>query len=161
MHALLHDRRMTGRDKLKEKGAHLLPISQLSSEDQELLTSATQCVKKFAPKGQKKMRRSDNGHVTALKISDARPDEIVVSYSGDDIYSFDLLREPNADKGQSNEDSRTMQPCGDLSYCKMECVVLISFLQHSVIAANESENVWQQAAQLPWHTGQLTPRSGA
>lgn len=92
---------MTGRDKLKEKGAHLLPVSQLSSNDQELLAQATQCVRKFAPKGQKRMKRGDNGHITALKISDARPDEMLVSYSGDDIYSFDLLRDANDDDGES------------------------------------------------------------
>lgn len=97
---------MTGRDKLKEKGAHLLPVSQLSSKDQELLVQATQCVKKFAPKGQKKMKRGDNGHVTALKISDARPDEMLVSYSGDDIYSFDLLRDANDEDGKSSKGSK-------------------------------------------------------
>lgn len=39
------------------------------------------------------MKRADNGHITACKISDARPDEMVVSWSGDHIYSFDLVRD--------------------------------------------------------------------
>lgn len=81
LHAFLHDRRMTGRDLLKEAGRPLSPINQMSSEEQELLAQATQCVRKFAPKGQQKMKRSENGHITALKISDARPDEMIVSWS--------------------------------------------------------------------------------
>lgn len=72
---------MTGRDLLKEAGRPLSPIDQMSSEEQELLGQATQCVRKFAPKGQQKMKRSENGHITALKISDARPDEMIVSWS--------------------------------------------------------------------------------
>lgn len=91
---------MTGRDKLKERGGHLPPVSQMSSEDQELMAQATQCVRKFAPEGSKKTKRSDNGHITALKISDARPDEMLVSWSGDQIYSFDLVRDPTNEKGK-------------------------------------------------------------
>lgn len=44
------------------------------------------------------MKRADNGHITACKISDARPDEMVVSWSGDHIYSFDLVRDPVSDE---------------------------------------------------------------
>lgn len=90
LHAFLHDRRMTGRDKLKEMGKTLSPSNSMSSEEEELMNEATQCVRKFAPKGQKKMRRTDNGHITALKISDARPNEMIASWSGNHIYSFDL-----------------------------------------------------------------------
>ncbi|KXT04418.1 hypothetical protein AC578_3604 [Pseudocercospora eumusae] len=93
LHALLHDRRMTGRDKLKEMGRPLSPIDQMSAGEQELMAQATQCVRKFAPQGQKRMKRADNGHITAIKISDARPDEMIVSWSGDHIYSFDLVRD--------------------------------------------------------------------
>lgn len=94
LHAFLHDRRVTGRDRLAEMGRPLSPMSSLSADDQELLHQATQCVRKFAPQGQQRMRRADNGHITACKISDARPDEAVVSWSGDHIYSFDLHRDP-------------------------------------------------------------------
>ncbi|KAF2160485.1 hypothetical protein M409DRAFT_29106 [Zasmidium cellare ATCC 36951] len=94
LHAFLHDRRMTGRDKLKEMGKPLSPIDRMSAEEQDLLSQATQCVRKFAPQGQKRMKRADNGHITACKISDARPDEMVASWSGDHIYSFDLIRDP-------------------------------------------------------------------
>ena len=90
LHAFLHDRRMTGRDKLKEMGKVLSPSRSMSPEEEELMGEATQCVRKFAPKGQKKMRRTDNGHITALKISDARPNEMIASWSGNHIYSFDL-----------------------------------------------------------------------
>ncbi|CAK4030629.1 hypothetical protein DOTSEDRAFT_49827 [Lecanosticta acicola] len=93
LHAFLHDRRMTGRDRLREMGRALSPIGQMSAEEQEIMSQATQCVRKFAPKGQRRMKRADNGHITACKISDARPDEMIVSWSGDHIYSFDLVRD--------------------------------------------------------------------
>src|SRR5947207_1833281 len=37
------------------------------------------------------MKTSDNGHITACKISDANPNEMVVSWSGDHIYAFNLI----------------------------------------------------------------------
>ena len=95
LHAFLHDRRMTGRDRLQEAGKTLSPSHTMTAEDEELMSQATQCVRKFAPKGQQKMKRTENGHVTACKISDARPDEMIVSWSGDHIYSFDLIRPPD------------------------------------------------------------------
>jgi nuclear receptor interaction protein len=42
------------------------------------------------------MRRTENGHITACKISDANPNEMIASWSGDHIYSFDLVRSPDA-----------------------------------------------------------------
>jgi nuclear receptor interaction protein len=42
------------------------------------------------------MKYVDDGHITACKISDANPSEMVVSWSGDHIYSFDLIRSPDA-----------------------------------------------------------------
>ncbi|ORX98419.1 WD and tetratricopeptide repeat-containing protein [Clohesyomyces aquaticus] len=96
LHCFLHDRRMLGRDKLRERGTRLSGPGNWSDHDDELLGKATQCVRKFAPNGQKRMRRGDNGHITACKISDANPNEMVVSWSGDWIYSFDLLRSPDA-----------------------------------------------------------------
>ena len=81
LHAFLHDRRMAGRDKLHEAGK--------TSADDDLMGEATQCVRKFAPKGDQKMSRTDSGHITALKISDARPNEMIASWSANHIYSFD------------------------------------------------------------------------
>ena len=101
LHAFLHDRRMTGRDRLQEAGKPLSPASNMSSEEEDLMNQATQCVRKFAPTGRKRMKRTDNGHITACKISDARPNEMIASWSGDHIYSFDLVRSPDADEKQS------------------------------------------------------------
>ncbi|KAL9088041.1 MAG: hypothetical protein Q9165_006382 [Trypethelium subeluteriae] len=100
LHCFLHDRRMLGRDRLMEMGGGLSPASSRSDHQDELLGRATQCVRKFAPNGQKKMKKIDNGHITACKISDANPNEMVVSWSGDWIYSFDLVRSPDADEEQ-------------------------------------------------------------
>lgn len=96
LHAFLHDRRMAGRDRLSESGT---PMSsgRMSEDEEETMAQATRCVRKFAPNGQKKMGRTENGHITALKISDARPDEMIVSWSGDHIYSFDLVRSPSTE----------------------------------------------------------------
>lgn len=96
LHAFLHDRRMTGRDRLREAGKPLSPSSRMSAEEEELMQQATQCVRKFAPTGRKKMGRTENGHITACKISDARPNEMIVSWSGEHIYSFDLVHSPDA-----------------------------------------------------------------
>nr|POE86998.1 wd repeat protein iqw1 [Quercus suber] len=106
LHALLHDRRMTGRDRLQEAGRRLPSVDSMSIGEEELLQQATQCVRKFAPDGQKMMRRTQNGHITACKISDARPNEMIVSWSGDHIYSFDLVRSPGASE---NEVSSSLQ----------------------------------------------------
>lgn len=96
LHCFLHDRRMTGRDILAERGATLTSAAAMSDGEEELMGQATRCVKKFAPNGQPKMRRTDSGHITACKISDAHPNDMVVSWSGDHIYSFDLVRSPDA-----------------------------------------------------------------
>ena len=97
-HCFLHDRRMLGRDRLAERGSprNVPLVNRMSPRDDELLGQATQCVRKFAPNGRKRMRRTDNGHITACKISDANPNEMIVSWSGDHIYSFDLARSPDA-----------------------------------------------------------------
>jgi nuclear receptor interaction protein len=87
---------MLGRDKLYERGGKLAGSSNRTGDDDVLLGKATQCVKKFAPNGQQRMGRNDSGHITACKISDAHPNELVVSWSGDWIYSFDILRSPDA-----------------------------------------------------------------
>ncbi|KAF2202897.1 WD40 repeat-like protein [Delitschia confertaspora ATCC 74209] len=112
LHCFLHDRRMLGRDKLAEKGSGLPSPSNWSDHDDELMGQATRCVRKFAPNGQKRMKRTDNGHITACKISDANPNELIVSWSGDWIYSFDLLRSPDA----SEEIVRTNVTKGDVRH---------------------------------------------
>jgi nuclear receptor interaction protein len=96
LHCFLHDRRMLGRDRNHERGSRLSSPGNWSEHDDELLGQATQCVKKFAPNGKKRMRRTDSGHITACKISDAEPNELIVSWSQDHIYSFDMLRAPDA-----------------------------------------------------------------
>ena len=87
LHCFLHDRRMTGRDRLKERGS--MPV------DENELAEATRCVRKFAPYGQPKMRRSDPKSITACKISDNNPNELIASWNGDFIYSFDITRDDN------------------------------------------------------------------
>lgn len=104
LHAFLHDRRMAGRDRIAESGTPLSSPNRMSPDEEESMAEATKCVRKFAPKGQRKMERAENGHITALKISDARPDEMIVSWSGDHIYSFDLVRDCPAEEDRPAED---------------------------------------------------------
>ena len=94
LHCFLHDRRMLGRDVTHERGG--TSSAGMSDFDEELMGQATQCVKKFAPNGQQRMRSTDNGHITACKISDANPNELIASWSGEHVYSFDMLRAPDA-----------------------------------------------------------------
>lgn len=103
LHAFLHDRRMAGRDRLSEAGTPMSSPGRMSFDEEGTMVQATKCVRKFAPNGQQKMGRTENGHITALKISDARPDEMIVSWSGDHIYSFDLHRSPDAREAESLE----------------------------------------------------------
>jgi nuclear receptor interaction protein len=112
LHCFLHDRRMLGRDRDRERGSRLSSPANWSEHEDELLGKATQCVKKFAPNGKKRMRRGDGGHITACKISDAQPNELIVSWSQDHIYSFDMLRTPDA----SEEIKTTKVSNGDSSH---------------------------------------------
>lgn len=96
MHCFLHDRRMLGRDTSAEKGTPDRWTPSPGSADDERMGRATRCVRRFAPRGKHRRRNFDDGHITACKISDANPDEMVVSWSGDHIYSFDLIRSPDA-----------------------------------------------------------------
>ncbi|MCJ1402476.1 hypothetical protein MMC11_005696 [Xylographa trunciseda] len=98
LHCFLHDRRMIGRDLRVERGmpGHVTPASELSDHEDNLMGEATRCVRRFAPNGQKMMSRTDNGHVTACKISDANPNEMIASWSGDHVYSFDLVQSSDA-----------------------------------------------------------------
>ncbi|KKZ62209.1 hypothetical protein EMCG_03347 [[Emmonsia] crescens] len=104
LHCFLHDRRMLGRDILAERGQ----MGSLSpgpwSTDDDSMSQATRCVRRFAPNGQRRVRARDNGHITACKISDANPNELVVSWSGDHIYSFDIMRSPDAREAKRTEE---------------------------------------------------------
>lgn len=97
LHCFLHDRRMLGRDLDAERGkpASREPPVAGSNED-ETMDQATRCVRRFAPNSKRKMKMHDNGHITACKISDARPNELIASWSGDHIYSFDIVKSPDA-----------------------------------------------------------------
>ncbi|RAK91674.1 WD repeat-containing protein [Aspergillus costaricaensis CBS 115574] len=104
LHCFLHDRRMLGRDLMTERGdPGASPGS--SSHGEQLMDQATRCVRRFAPNGQQRMKTRDDGHITACKISDANPNEMVVSWSGDHIYSFDLIRSPDAKEDASKRQS--------------------------------------------------------
>ncbi|KAK2826882.1 hypothetical protein FQN49_007362 [Arthroderma sp. PD_2] len=96
LHCFLHDRRMLGRDLQEECGQPGSQSPPKSWHENELMGKATRCVKRFSPRGQKKMRSRDNGHITACKISNANPNEMIVSWSGEHIYSFDLIRSEDA-----------------------------------------------------------------
>ncbi|KAF1947342.1 WD40 repeat-like protein [Clathrospora elynae] len=112
LHCFLHDRRMLGRDTNRERGSTLSSPGNWSENDDELLGKATQCVKKFAPNGKQRMRQNDCGHITACKISDAHPNELLVSWSQDHIYSFDMLRAPDA----TEKVTPTKAPNGNASH---------------------------------------------
>lgn len=103
MHGFLHDRRMLGRDISAERGSPSVSTPSAGSNADELMGKATRCVRRFAPRGKRRMKHIDEGHITACKISDANPNEMVFSWSGDHIYSFDLVRSSDA-RDQSPEE---------------------------------------------------------
>ncbi|KIW62421.1 hypothetical protein, variant 1 [Phialophora macrospora] len=96
LHCFLHDRRMLGRDLNSEKGlpASLKPV--VGSLEDEAMAQATRCVRRFAPNNKRKSGPYEHGHITACKISDANPNEMLASWSGDHIYSFDIVKSPDA-----------------------------------------------------------------
>ncbi|KAL8672356.1 MAG: hypothetical protein Q9168_003176 [Polycauliona sp. 1 TL-2023] len=110
LHCFLHDRRMLGRDRLTEKGAagNVTPTGSMSSAEEEMMSAATRCVRRFAPNGKNRMRRTDNGHITACKISDANPNELIASWSGDKVYSFDILRSPDASNVNTSDSTTSL-----------------------------------------------------
>ncbi|PLB45166.1 WD40 repeat-like protein [Aspergillus steynii IBT 23096] len=101
LHCFLHDRRMLGRDRQTEAGDPGISSTNGSPRDDELMGQATRCVRKFAPDGKRRMSPRTGGDITACKISDANPNEMVVSWSGGHIYSFDLVRSPDAAESES------------------------------------------------------------
>ncbi|KAL3461049.1 WD40 repeat-like protein [Aspergillus heterothallicus] len=97
LHCFLHDRRMLGRDISAERGdPGASPIPGGGRDDDEMMGKATRCVRRFAPNGKERTKSRYKGHITACKISNANPNEMIVSWSGDHIYSFDLVRGPDA-----------------------------------------------------------------
>ncbi|KKK16887.1 hypothetical protein AOCH_007398 [Aspergillus ochraceoroseus] len=105
LHCFLHDRRMLGRDLSVEKGD---PGASPGIGDEERMNQATRCVRKFAPNGKQRTKSPYKGHITACKISNANPNEMIVSWSGDHIYSFDLIRSPDATEIQQARQSFTL-----------------------------------------------------
>jgi DDB1- and CUL4-associated factor 6 len=108
LHCFLHDRRMLGRDLAKERGEVPRSSPEVGSNDDEMMDQATRCVKRFAPNNQSAMRPQDNGHITACKISDANPNELIASWSGDHIYSFDIVKSPDA-RDAERENEKTLR----------------------------------------------------
>lgn len=106
MHCFLHDRRMIGGDKSAGSRSATGTPSVGSAADEEM-SKATRCVRRFAPGGKNHPKYAADGHITACKISDANPNEMVVSWSGDHIYSFDLVRSPDAREGR--EENKTLK----------------------------------------------------
>jgi nuclear receptor interaction protein len=107
LHCFLHDRRMLGRDLDAERGKSVngeAPIAGSSEDDS--MNQATRCVRRFAPNNKRKMKVHDNGHITACKISDARPNELIASWSGDHIYSFDIVKSPDARDKEAQTEAR-------------------------------------------------------
>ncbi|RMZ80016.1 hypothetical protein DV738_g3038, partial [Chaetothyriales sp. CBS 135597] len=105
LHCFLHDRRMLGRDVAREAGRpsnNRRPLA--GTHEDETMSSATRCVKRFAPNERRHMNSHDYGHITACKISDANPNEMVVSWSGDHVYSFDLVKSPDARDAEARKD---------------------------------------------------------
>ncbi|KAL2813614.1 hypothetical protein BDW59DRAFT_176687 [Aspergillus cavernicola] len=102
-YAFLHDRRMLGRDLSAEGGD---PGTSLrNGHDEELMGKATRCVRRFAPNSKQRSKSCHKGHITACKISNANPNEMIASWSGDHIYSFDLIRSPDALDAQEHRSS--------------------------------------------------------
>jgi DDB1- and CUL4-associated factor 6 len=74
--------------------------------DEKTMEKATRCVAKFAPFGQPEMTHNDTRSITACKLGQANPNELLVSWSVDLIYSFDIL------KDQSNSVIREFTTAG-------------------------------------------------
>jgi DDB1- and CUL4-associated factor 6 len=104
LHCFLHDRRMLGRDVANEWGQPRGVSPTLSSRTDEEMSYATRCVRRFAPNEKRKMGVHGNGHITACKISDANANEMIASWSGDHIYSFDLVKSPDARDAEAEQE---------------------------------------------------------
>ena len=96
LHCFLHDRRMLARDLRDESGDPGGRKIHAGTDEDESMGAATRCVKRFGPNGRRRMPRRGQGHITACKISDANPNELIASWSGDHVYSYDIVRSPDA-----------------------------------------------------------------
>jgi len=90
-YCFLHDRRMLGRDRMAEAGKMYSRVP-ITEPDEESLAGATKCVRRFALG--KRNHVNYHSHVTSCKISDANPNELLCSWSGDGVYLFDIRRSP-------------------------------------------------------------------
>lgn len=99
LHCFLHDRRMLGRDKLSERGGRGAAVGSSGAETS--MEEATKCVRRFAPNGQHTMGRAQSAQITAVKISNANPNELLASWSADHIYSFDIHRDDDANANKT------------------------------------------------------------
>lgn len=106
LHCFLHDRRMLGRNIDAESGRPAPNMPEAGTEADDSMREATRCVRRFAPNDRRRMRPRDHGHITACKISDARPNEMIASWSGDHIYSFDIVKSPDARERDEREDQQ-------------------------------------------------------
>ena len=108
LHCFLHDRRMLGRDVARERGKPSISLSQMDAHDENVMDSATRCVRRFAPYNRFAMGDHRFVHITGCRISDANPNELIASWSGDHIYSFDLVQSPDV-RDASIEQDRTLR----------------------------------------------------
>ncbi|KAL9620563.1 MAG: hypothetical protein Q9160_004924 [Pyrenula sp. 1 TL-2023] len=104
LHCFLHDRRMLGRSLASEQGRPSGRTPDPGSGEDDMMGQATRCVRRFAPDGKRQVTSDHLKHITACKISDANPNEMVVSWSGDHIYSFDLVQTPDAREKDAEND---------------------------------------------------------
>jgi len=96
---------MLGRNLDAEQGRPATTAPMPGTAADESMREATKCVRRFAPNNKRKMRPTDYGHITACKISDARPNELISSWSGDHIYSFDVVKSPDARDEETRQDT--------------------------------------------------------
>jgi nuclear receptor interaction protein len=91
LHCFLHDRRMLGRDRLEERGQN--GFSPSSSRNDDTISDSTRCVAKFAPHGQPRMTNTESRYITGCKLGTANPNELIVSWSVDLVYRFNILKD--------------------------------------------------------------------
>ena len=96
---------MLGRDRAEEAGRPGGIKPTVGTNEDEAMGEATRCVKRFTPNNKRRMGSHDNGHITACKISDANPNEMVISWSGDYVYSFDIVKSPDAQDKDAEDDT--------------------------------------------------------
>lgn len=105
LHCFLHDRRMLGRNIDFERGKPPTSKVRAGTGADEGMREATKCVRRFAPNNKRHMKSREHGHITACKISDARPNELISSWSGDHVYSFDIVKSPDARDKEKEQDA--------------------------------------------------------